>query len=153
MKKFAIHLPLFLSMILTLGSVSYSQDSGSNTPSSNRAELVSLCEKASAEVEVSRDLIKAYQRTLDEYEKSLSNADALIKLDAAQIANLKAQRDAIAEALKKEHQAFEAKSAEATQLRKDLAKATKKKNFFKKMAKVGWITAIAAGAGLVLVSQ
>ncbi len=138
---------------MILGSVSYSQTSSDSSQPSNRAELVSLCEKASKEVEVSRELIKAYQRTLDEYDKSLASADKIITLSAAEIQNLKAQRDTIAEALKKERDAFEAKSAEATQLRKDLAKATKKKNFFKKMAKVGWITAIAAGAGLVLVSR
>lgn len=136
-----------------LGSVSYSQDSKNSTPNSDRAELVSRCEKAVAEVRVSRELIRGYQKALDQYDETLGKAEEVMKLSAAEIANLKAQRDTIKEALDKERVAFDEKSKEAEHLRKDLAKATKKKNFFKKMAKVGWITAIAAGAGLILVSQ
>lgn len=152
MRKYAIRNLLLLAMILTAGSVSYSQTSEVSTgnPQNDRAELVALCEKAKDEVKVSRDMIKSYQRTLDEYDRSLESADNLIKLSTDEIALLKVQRDKTAEALKAEREAFARSKAAETELRKALAKEVKKKTFFKNLAKYTTAAAIVLGAVVVL---
>jgi uridine kinase len=134
--------------ILMLASVSYTQTSNEST-GVNRAELVALCEKAAAEVEASRVIIKDYQSTIERLDELIAEQEKERTLSEQQIQLHKLEAKLIRESLSKERLALELKNKEAAELRKALAKATKKKNFFKSIAKI--TTAVAAVAVGVLV--
>jgi hypothetical protein len=148
MKKFATHLSLSILMILTIVSVGYSQNSSDST-GVNRAELIALCEKAAEEVKISRIVISDYKEAIAGYEAVLEAQSKVITLSEEQIALMKAEIVKLREALAAERKALVFKEKEAAELRKALAKATKKKNFFKSIAKI--TTAVAAVAVGVLV--
>lgn len=125
-----------------LGSVSYSQTSKDSTPS-DRSKLISLCEAAADEVVESRKRIADYQAALAASEKVVAISDEQIKLKDR-------ESDLLRRAIDSERRALEAKSKEVEEYKKALAKVTKKKNFFKSIAKITTITAGVAIGILVL---
>lgn len=114
-----------------LGSVNYSQDSGS---SKDRAELISRMERAVDEVDASRVRIAEQEKQIAAYEALTEKAERLQLLSEEEIKLRKAETFELRKSLASEREALVLKQKEATQLRKDLASATKKKNFFKKVA-------------------
>lgn len=124
-----------------LGSVSYSQDSGNS-----KAELISRCERAADEVDAGRLRIAAQESRLKDYEALIERGEKLQLLSDEEIKLRKAETADLRVAIAKERDALALKQREADQLRKDLASATKKKNFFKKLAIIG----IGAAAGLYI---
>lgn len=145
-----------MTLILTIASVGYSQDSASSSPDdarARRAELVSRCEAAADEVESSRKVIDALRREIDAKDKVLGLALAKGDLDESQIAAQKSEIDHLRRSLERETAAYETAKKALDAYKKELAKVTKKKNFFKTMTKVLAVTTlVAAGAvGVLLV--
>lgn len=136
MKQLAVMLSVMasLAMILILASVSCAQNSKNSIP--DKAVLISLCEKAKDEVVASRALIKAYEATVakQEAEQTLSDAE---------IAKVR-------EALEQQKKALAESEAAVTIYKQALSKVTKKKNFFKSVAKGLAITAAVLTAVIVL---
>lgn len=132
-------------MILILGSVSYSQNS-----ESNRAELVSRCERAAEEVDASRKLIAGQEEKLKGYEDLIVKAEKLQLLSDDEIKLRKAETAELRIAIAKEREALGFKQREADELRRQLASEVKKKNFFKKLAKFSTVAAAVAIGILVL---
>lgn len=131
-------------MLLMLGSVGYSQNSGNST---NRAELISLSERAVEEVKESRKMIAALDDQVAGLESLTAKAENLQMLSTEEIKLRKAEAATLRAALDKEREALVLKQKESDRLRKDLASAVKKKNFFKKVA----IGAVVVAVTLIVV--
>lgn len=119
-----------------LASVSYSQTSPTSTPQTDRATLISLCEKAKDEVIASRALIASYEDTL----KKTENGKTLAEAEAT----------ALREALAKEKAALKERELAEAALRKALASEVKKKNFYKRIAGSSIVTTVVLAAILIL---
>lgn len=106
---------------MILANVTFSQTSTGSTPPTDRAKLVSLCEKAKDEVIASRTLIASYEDTItkQEAEQTLTDAELL----------------KVREALGHEKKALEHSQLAIAEYKKALAKEVKKKNFYKAMVK------------------
>jgi hypothetical protein len=133
MKKYAIHLLLSTVAILILANASYSQTSPTST---DRATLITLCEKAKDEVIASRALISSYEDTLKKTEKG----KALSEAEATELR----------QALAKEKDALKQKEVAEAALRKALASEVKKKNFYKRVAESSVFTTVVLAAILIL---
>lgn len=125
-------------------SIASSQNSDPSTV--DRAELVTLCERAKDEVVTSRQLIGAYQEREAALTDALDKAERVSTLSAQEIDLLKAERTKIREALAKERSALATKELEVTEYKKALAKVTKKKNFFKTLTKALLTTTVISAA-------
>lgn len=139
-----------------LGSVTYSQSSANSTGSNpnDRAELVSLMERAVQEVKESRIIIDGYKDQIANYEDALAKAEKLDASNAVLIGFLKGEITKLREALTEKQVALDAKQKEVDAYKDALAKAVKKKNFFKKIAKFTTVsTAVLAAATLILLKQ
>jgi hypothetical protein len=132
-----------------MACVGYTQTKNDST-GVNRAELISLCEKAAAEVKASRIVISDYKDAIAGYEAVLEAQDKERTLSDEQIALHKQEIVKLREALTAERKALEFKELEAAELRKALAKAVKRKNFFKSIAKISTAVAVVAVGVLVL---
>jgi chromosome segregation ATPase len=133
--------------------VSYSQDSESSSQKTDRAELVSRCEAAAGEVTVSRALISKYKQTLSAKEDELEKARKLQTASDEQIVRLQEEIVLIRQSLASERLALSESQAALKGYKKALSKMTKKKNFFKGLAKVLAVTTAVAGgiaAALIL---
>lgn len=138
MKKLVTPLTLLASLILILilANVSFSQTSKDSTPSTDRALIVSLCEKAKDEVIASRALIAAYEDTVARQSREQTLTDA-------ELAKVR-------EALDHEKKALAQSEAAVVVYKKALASEVKKKNFFKKIAGITTSAAVVLGVVLVL---
>jgi flagellar biosynthesis chaperone FliJ len=110
------------------------------------AELVSRCEAAVVEIKQSRVLIKTYEETLQTKEKELEEGIKLQTLSDSQIVLLHTEITQLRGSLADERKSSEEKQAALDIYKKDLAKMTKKKNFFKTMTKILLVTTVAAGS-------
>lgn len=119
-----------------LASASYSQTSNDSTRQTDKATLISLCEKAKDEVVASRALIAAYEDTLAKQEKEQTLADA-------EILKLRDALDHEKAALAQEEQAVAV-------YKKALGTEKKKKNFYKRVAGGLLVTTVTLGAIVVL---
>ena len=137
-----------------LGSVSYSQSSVPSTGNNqnDRAELVSLMERAVAEVEQSRVMIEGYEAQIRGYEDAIAKAEKLDGDNQVLIGYLKAESAKVREALSEKQVALTAKQKEVDIYKDALAKEIKKKNFFKKIAKFSTVAA-AVAVGLLVIQQ
>jgi hypothetical protein len=137
-------------MLLTIVSVGYSQSSEPSKTDS-RAELISRCEAAANEVDVSRRLIPGLKDALAkaETEKQLlvDKGDA----DEKQLALKDEEIGHLRDALTNEQKAFDESQKSLEGYKKQLAKEVKKKRFYKKLAKIGVVAGAVAGAATVLV--
>jgi hypothetical protein len=137
-------------MLLTIVSVGYSQSSEPSKTDS-RAELISRCEAAANEVDVSRRLIPGLKDALAkaETEKQLlvDKGDA----DEKQLALKDEEIGHLRDALTNEQKAFDESQKSLDGYKKQLAKEVKKKRFYKKLAKIGVVAGAVAGAATVLV--
>jgi chromosome segregation ATPase len=148
-------------LILTLGSVSYSQSSDSNSGNggkksvvsgqNDRAELISRCEAATNEVDISRRLIPQLKDALAKAETEklllIAKGDATeqqLALKDEEIGHLRS-------ALSNEQKAFDESQKALEGYKKQLAKEVRKKRFYKKLAKIGVVAGAVAGAAAVLV--
>lgn len=145
MTRSVIQKLLLVVTISVLGSVSYSQTS-ENSKTDDRAELVSRCEAAVVEIKQSRELIKSYEETIAKKEKQLSTGMELQKLSDDQILQLNDEISSLRSSLTAERKSSDERQAALDIYKKELAKMTKKKNFFKTMTKVLVVTTVAAGA-------
>jgi len=136
---------------LTLGSYGYSQSSDSSN--SNRAELVSRCEAAANEVDISRKLIEAQKDAIAKAEVEKQLLIAKGDADDKQVALLTEEIGHLRDALVNEQKAFDESQAALDGYKKQLAKEVKKKRFYKTLAKFGTIAGIIVGAGTVLLIQ
>lgn len=131
-------------------SVGYSQSSEPSKTDS-RAELISRCEAAANEVDVSRRLIPGLKDALAkaETEKQLliDKGDA----DEKQLALKDEEIGHLRDALTNEQKAFDESQKALDGYKKQLAKEVKKKRFYKKLAKIGVVAGAVAGATTVLV--
>lgn len=130
----------------------YSQSSASSTGNSqsDRAELVSLMERAVDEVTQSRIIIEQDKQQIADYDLALQKAD---KLDASNQALVKFLTDEIAklrQTVADKQAALEAKQKEVDIYKAQLAKEVKKKNFYKRLAEISTVVAVGAIAFIVL---
>jgi len=137
-----------------LVSVSLSQTSSPSTPKT-KAEIITLCERAKAEVVESRALIAEYIKTVEYYEDSLGKAEEVNLAGSQEIDLLKTELAQVRLALAKERDALVFKEKEAREYDKALAKMTKRKNFFKALTKGLTVTTVilAAVAATVILKE
>jgi flagellar biosynthesis chaperone FliJ len=143
MKKFATRLLALMVLISMLVNASFSQSSATST---DRAELVSLCEKAKDEAKVSRTLIAQYEETLNAREKELEQAKLVQGLSDEKISLLETEVSQLRKALAKERDDLAEKELAIDAYKKALSKMTKKKNFFKTLTKIFAVTTLVTGA-------
>jgi hypothetical protein len=142
-------------MLVSVGYSQTSENSIGKISEADRAELVTLAEKAKDEVIESRQLVKAYEETLQVYSDALAKAEAEGKLSDQQIALQKAEIAKLRDALASERTALAKKELEAKAYQTALAKEVKKKNFYKNLAKVLTVTTgiLVAGAAMVILKN
>jgi hypothetical protein len=152
MQRFATPFLWLVLTILMLVSVSYSQNSANSIGNKDRAEIVSLCEKAADEVIVSREIIKTYEDQINLLQDALDKGQAAQELSDEQIGLQKAEIGKVREALSKERDALASKELEVVTLRKALSKEIKKKNFYKSLVKIlGTTTAISVAVAAAVI--
>lgn len=98
-----------------------------------------------------RALFAEHKKQFDLYEKALANADKAQTLSDQEIDALHVERDRLRQALADEKQALDLKDKALQAYKKDLAKMTKSRNFWKAIAKYSSMVTLAAVATAAVV--